>query len=675
MTLGEVRISVGDNYGCKKANKSLALTAFLIVFRFFMCGIAGIVSKDNKRLSAIESATDAMGRLLRHRGPDEHGSWTHEDGNVAFNHQRLSVIDLEHGHQPMTLESGNWIVFNGEIYNYKALRFELGAGNFTTHSDTEVILRAYEKWGESCVERLRGMFAFAIWDEKRRCLFCARDRFGIKPFYFAQTANAVLFASEVKALLPFLDGIETDHGALRDYLTFQFCLPGSTLFRGVQELPPAHQMVCREGKLTIDRYWEVHYEPDFCHTEHSFNTELEALLESSIDAHLVSDVPVGAYVSGGIDSSLIASLGNSNGREILAGFNGRFKLGSEYDESEYARLVSEKSGFPLHVRDISAEDFAANIEKVIYHLDYPVAGPGSFSQFMVSGLAAQHCKVVLGGQGGDEIFGGYARYLIAYFEQCIRSAIDGTMHDGNFIVTYESIIPNLCSLRNYKSMLQDFWSEGIFEEMDRRYFKLIDKSANMRSAIAWEALPEWEPFARFREIFYAGNVGKTSYFDLMTHFDFKTLLPALLHVEDRMSMAHGLEARVPLLDHPLVERAATMPADVKFRNGELKQMLKSVARPYLPSEVTDRKDKMGFPTPLNQWAQGPAREFVSDLLSSERAQSRGFIDNGKVLDCLSSEGKFGRSLWGALSLEIWQTQFHDKAVDFAKIGKETGFES
>ncbi len=238
---------------------------------------------------------------------------------------------------------------------------------------------------------------------------------------------------------------------------------------------------------------------------------------------------------------------------------------------------------------------------MIYHLDYPVAGPGSFPQFMVSGEVARHIKVVLGGQGGDEIFGGYARYLIAYWEQCIKGAIDGTMNSGNFVVTYESIIPNLQTLRGYKPLIQEFWAEGIFEERDRRYYRLINRANTFGGIINWALFREPSSFDEFREIFWGSNVGKESYFDSMTHFDFKTLLPALLHVEDRMSMAHGVESRVPLLDHRLVELAATIPANIKFQNGELKRLLKVAFGDRLPPLIRERKDKMGFPVPLHAW--------------------------------------------------------------------------
>src|SRR5262249_29845230 len=458
-----------------------------------------------------------------------------------------------------------------------------------------VILHAYRKWGMDCLDHVRGMFAFALWDDVQKILVCARDQFGIKPLYYTVSGSTLYFASEAKALLPFIPDIRTDLEGLKDYLTFQFCLGGKTLFNGIREVLPGHVLVVKNDLVSTYRYWEVYYHLDFDRTERYFEGKFRSLLEESVGLHLRSDVPVGAYVSGGFDSSIVASLALERQAGPFAAFTGKFSLGDAYDESQYARDLARHKGFELHEVDITSQDFLQSIERVMYHLDYPVAGPGSFPQFMVSKLAAQHRKVVLGGQGGDEIFGGYVRYLVAYFEQCIRAAIDGTMHSGNFIVTYESIIPNLSALRNYKPMLQQFWREGLFEDSDKRYFRLVNRAPSLQEEINWQALGDhYLPFTTFQKIFKAENVRKESYFDSMTHFDFKTLLPALLQVEDRMSMAHGLESRVPFLDHPVVEFAATMPSNIKFKDGAMKHILKQTMQDALPASIVDRKDKMGF---------------------------------------------------------------------------------
>jgi asparagine synthase (glutamine-hydrolysing) len=608
-----------------------------------------------------------MNALQEHRGPDGEGTWVHHDGIAGLASRRLAIIDLETGQQPMRDHRGNWVVHNGEIYNYLELRAELGRDRFRTQSDTEVILEAYREWGESCLERLRGMFAFALWDEERRTLFCARDRFGIKPFYYTVAGGVLYFASEAKALLPFLREIETSLEGLKDYLSFQFCLDGKTLFAGIGELLPGHVMRVSDGIVETRRYWEVYFEPEFDHTERYFEERTQALLDESIALHLRSDVPVGAYLSGGLDSSIVVSLASRHAGPGLAAFNGRFS-DPAYDESGYARELTGQAGLELHQVEITAQDFVDQIEEVVYHLDFPVAGPGSFPQFVVSELASQHRKVVLGGQGGDEIFGGYIRYLIAYFEQCIKGAIDGTMHSGNFVVTYESIIPNLGALRRYKPLLQEFWRDGLFDDPDARYFRLINRARDLGDEVNWELLGSYSPFETFRGIFHGDNVRKEAYFDSMTHFDFKTLLPALLQVEDRVSMAHGLESRVPFLDHPLVELAAAMPADVKFKDGTMKHVLKRAMGPLLPESIAARTDKMGFPVPFQEWLTSPGvvRDFVHDTLSSQAATERTLVDNRKVLAGLDAEPRFGRKIWGLLCFELWQRAFHDQAGSFAR---------
>jgi asparagine synthase (glutamine-hydrolysing) len=634
-----------------------------------MCGIAGAVSLVRGPVPHLGRALGAMNELIAHRGPDGEGSWIHDDRRVGFTHRRLTIIDLETGDQPMHDGAGNWITYNGEVYNYLELRDELGAGRFRTSSDTETILHGYSAWREDCVTHLRGMFSFALWDEREQTLFCARDRFGIKPFYYAVVDDVLYFASEIKALLPFLPAVETDPEAFKDYLSFQFCLGGKTLFKGIHELLPGHFLRVRDGQVETRRYWEVYYGPDFNHTSAYFEEQIGELMHDSVRLHLRSDVPVGSYVSGGFDSSIVATLAAEAHDEELVGFTGRFDAGPAYDESPYARDLAAHVGFPLAEIEIGAADFVENIQRVVYHLDYPVAGPGSFPQYMVSGLAAKQRKVLLGGQGGDEIFGGYARYLIAYFEQCIKGAIDGTMHTGNFVVTYESIIPNLTALANYKPLLKEFWREGLFDELDARYFRLINRAPDLGDEIDWSQLGDYSPYESFREIFHGSNVGKESYFDSMTHFDFKTLLPALLQVEDRVSMAHGLESRVPFLDHPLVELAATMPADVKFKDGTMKHVLRAALGGKLPASIVARKDKMGFPVPLQEWLAGPTevRDFVLDTLSTDAARGRALVDNGKVLAGLATEHRYGRRVWGLLCLELWQQAFHDRAVSFRKL--------
>jgi len=631
-----------------------------------MCGIFGFFASSPRETGLANSELDIGLAKIRHRGPDGTGKWVSENGQIGLGHVRLSIIDLESGAQPMHSDDGRFtIIYNGEIYNYIELRAELGERTFRTQSDTEVVLRAFQAWGAGCATRLRGMFAIAIWDAVEQKMFVIRDRFGIKPLYWTQTSAGFYFASEVKALLPFLDTRAVSKAALADYFSFQFCLGEKTLMEEVRQLPSAHYAFVSVGTdPSPRRYWEVHYEIDYEHTEKWFSERLRELLLDSVSVHLRADVEVGSYVSGGVDSSLIAALA----RDVRAdgsfqGFNGRFMDGLDYDESRYATTLANENRMHLHVVDICEQDFVDHIAKVIWHLDQPTAGPGSFPQYMVSKCVGANIKVVLGGQGGDEIFGGYARYLVAYFEQCIKGAIEGTLDSGNYLVTYDSIIPNLETLRQYKPMLKEFWASGLFDDRDDRYWRLINRANTFGNILNPEALDQRETFKEFKEIYWGHNVGKESYFDAMTHFDFKTLLPALLQVEDRMSMAHGVEARVPFLDHPLVEFAATIPADIKFKNGELKRLLKTVFSNRLPAAIRDRKDKMGFPVPLNLWLQrgGAARDFVGDLFQSAAAQSRPYLSKKISADqILDGQSIYNRNLWALLSLELWHKQFIDE---------------
>jgi asparagine synthase (glutamine-hydrolysing) len=591
----------------------------------------------------------------------------HPAGHVGLAHQRLAIIGLQRGDQPMTDRAGNWITYNGEIYNYPELRRELGERDFTTDSDTEVILGAYRRYGVRALERLRGMFAFALWDERRGRLVVCRDRFGIKPLYYTIVDDVLVCASEAKALLPFLPAIETDTEGLHEYFTFQFTLAGRTLFDGIHELLPGHVLVADgSGEVQISPWWEISYDPDAAADEDEQLRRIRTLVEDSVAHHLRADVPVGAYLSGGIDSSIVTALASRAEGDGFHAFCGRFDEGDAFDESSYARALAEQEGFTLHETTIGHDDFVDTIQDVVYHLDYPVAGPGSFPQYMVSRDAARHRKVVLGGQGADEVFGGYTRYLLAYFEQCIKAAIEGTMHRAEFVVTYESIIPRLTALRPYRPMIQEFWREGVFGDLDERYFRLVNRAGALDGLVDWNALAGSSPFETFLRLFRSPNVERGSYFDRMTHFDFKTLLPALLQVEDRVSMAHGLESRTPFLDHALVEFAGTLTALVKFRGGEMKRALKLATSDLLPEAILSREDKMGFPVPLAQWARGPLHEFVRETLVNGRSRSY-LLPHADLDGVLTDSGGISRGLWGLLSLELWQQAYHDRPSHWASL--------
>jgi len=625
-----------------------------------MCGLVGILRFDQARVEP--ALLERMARTLAHRGPDGEGTFT--DGPIGFGHKRLAIIDPAGGQQPMTFD-GLTVVFNGAIYNYLELREELVhlGQPFRTSSDTEVLLRAYAAWGEGCVERLNGMFAFVLYDSRRRRVLAARDHFGIKPLYYHRTADRLLYASEIKALLAHPDlRRAVDPRGLEDYLTFQLVVGERTLFDGVRKLEPGHcQLIdLTSGRVETRRYWEPTFVVDYHHTEEYFTFELDRLLRDSIRLQLRSDVPVGAYLSGGVDSGVVSHLASAALDAPLQAFTGAFDEGPAFDEREYARAMSRHCGAELHEVVPTEREFIDLLPRLVYHMDEPAAGPGLFPQFLVARRAAESVKVCLGGQGGDEIFGGYARYLVAYLEQALKGAIFETNEEAEHIVSLGSIVPHLASLKQYVPMLRQFWSDGLFDPMDRRYFRLVDRSGGTSAMLtrAFRAsIDREDAFARFQGVF--NHPDTQSYYSKMTHFDLLTLLPALLHVEDRVSMASSLESRVPLLDRRIVDLVTSMPPGMKFKGGELKYILRKVMRGRLPAEILDRKDKMGFPVPLHLWAKRECRSFFTDILLSRACRERGLFDPKAVSRALDSEEAFGRRLWGLVNLELWHRQFID----------------
>ena len=625
-----------------------------------MCGIVGILNTDRRPVDPL--VLETMAASLSHRGPDDEGHLI--EGPLGLSHKRLSIIDLCTGQQPLSSD-GLTIVLNGEIYNYVELREELrqGGHRFRTTSDTEVILRAYAEHGLDGIAKLNGMFAFLLLDRLRGVLVAARDHFGVKPLYVRASDKHLLFASEIKALLRHPDVVaEADNDSLRDYLTFQYVLGEGTLFRGIRKILPGHYMVVdlATGDSRTVCYWEPRFAIDRYHTEEYFVEELRRLLEDAIRLQMRSDVPVGAYLSGGMDSSIVTMLASRLSATPLKTFTGAFREGPQFDETRFATDVAVACGAEPHTIYPTEDDFVELMPKLVYHMDEPAAGPGLFPQFMVSGLAAREVKVCLGGQGGDEIFGGYARYVVAYLEQAIKGAIFETHEEGEHIVSLQSILPNLPYLRAYAPMLVRFQANGVFEPMDRRYFRLIDRSEGTLGAFSADFRGSCDPeavFGRFQEIF--NHPDTLSYYNKMTHYDMVAALPALLHVEDRVSMAASLESRVPLLDRRIADLVTSMPPAMKFKGGEMKYILKKATHGLLPASVAARKDKMGFPVPLHLWARNRARAFFEDTLLSSACRQRGLFEPAAVECLLQREDAFGRRLWGLLSVELWHRQFID----------------
>jgi len=627
-----------------------------------MCGIAGIVNfpgTKQKRQTIIKTMTDS----LKHRGPDGEGFFI--DEKVALGNRRLAIIDIPTGKQPMTTAEGRyWITFNGEIFNYIELRKELKKLGYTfqTKSDTEVLLTSYIAYGPQCLSKLNGMFSFAIYDTKTGHLFAARDRFGVKPFYYWFENGRFIFASEIKAIIVARPReAKLNPEGLSEYLTFQFCLGHKTLFENIKKLPPAHQLTLSGTSLVIKRYWDLDFTVDINHTEDYFRQKLLWLIEDSVRLRLRSDVPVGAYLSGGIDSSTVTTIAARLYPNTFQTFTGRFRE-PDFDESKYAKLVASASHSKYHEVVLTPKHFIDSIQRLIYFMDEPAAGPGLFPQYFVSRLASKYLKVVLGGQGGDETFGGYARYLILYLEASLRGAVyeTQTRDDPRFVVTFSSILESLPMLRGYEPLLRYFFRDGLFGSLSDRYFRLIDRGEGLRQIISKSFLPDHDDQGKqaFDSIFQSREFGPL--INRMTYFDLSTLLPALLQVEDRMSMAASLESRTPLLDYRIAELVASMPAGIKYKNGEAKYIFKQAVRRRIPKAILERKDKMGFPVPLSSWMKGPLREFVSDILLGQTAKQRGLYDQKEAKRILKEEQTFDRRIWGLLNLELWFRTFIDR---------------
>ena len=626
-----------------------------------MCGFVGIFNKDGSAVNRI--FLERMASVINYRGPDEEGLFI--DGSLGFYHKRLSIIDLSTGRQPMTFNDCT-IVYNGEIYNYIELRDDLKkrGHQFKTTSDTEVILHMYKEHGDVFINDLNGMFAFIIYDKQRNRLLVAKDHFGIKPLYWYHDEKKIVFGSEIKAILKHPDIVaEPDRKNLYEYLTFQFILGEETMFRKISKVLPGHYMTfdLGSGKLNRFKYWEPDFKIDKYHTEEYFIVKLGEILDLTISQQLRSDVPLGSYLSGGIDSSFVTILSASKYGKQLKSFTGAFDEGPEYNELIYAREVAKAANSKLYEVIPTEQEFIELLPKLIWHLDEPVAGPGVFPQYIVSKLASEHVKVVLGGQGGDEIFGGYARYIVAYLEQALKGAIFESNEEGEHIVSLSSILPNLPFLRTYTPMFKDFMRKEVFDSMERRYFHLINRMGLSESFLTKEFLAQYnedEMFEKFSIVF--NHPDTLSYFNKMTHFDMVASLPGLLQVEDRVSMAVSIESRVPLLDRRIVDLISRMPAGMKFKGAEMKYLLKRIVKDIIPDKILNRKDKMGFPVPLDLWAKNKAKDFILDTLLSKNARERNIVDPKYVEELITSEHPFGRGLWGILCLELWFQQFIDK---------------
>jgi asparagine synthase (glutamine-hydrolysing) len=624
-----------------------------------MCGIVGVLNFDGALVNP--SALMRMRDAVHHRGPDDAGIWT--DGNVGLAHRRLSIFDLSPlGHQPMVSADGTLVlVFNGEIFNFIELRADLQSRGhtFTSGSDTEVLLRLWQEQGPACLSQLVGMFAFAVWDTSRRTLFAARDRAGIKPFVYTVAGRTLMFSSEAKSILA-APGFSARLDPL-GFANFQFAgypLGGRTLFEGIQQLPPGHMLQADSDGVRIDEYWKLQFRYDATRDHASTAAQLDALLDTAVAQHCRSDASLGCHLSGGLDSSTVAAFASVH-RPALDTFSIRFDSGGPYDESAYARAVAQAIG-SRHFED---QPVLGNTEQIlaflVYHVEQPITS-SAVAYFGASQLAAQHVTVALTGHGGDEVFGGYAaQFAVAYggggpiASSGLPSAQVSARARLEFLLRSEGLSGVVRRLRGQPAVpLGDLADE---EELWVRLHCSRPEAVQSPSmdAAFKAALGGYSSADDFLSTFREAPTSEV--FDKALHHDLRTYLPSLLHVEDRTSMAMSIESRVPLLDHRIIEFAATVPPDVKVPGRVSKQLLRTVSAGRLPEMVRTRRDKGAFPVPINEWMQGPLYNFSRSLLTSKRALSRGVYASSWIKACVSTR----QHLWPLVMFELWARLFLD----------------
>ena len=622
-----------------------------------MCGIAAWFDADG---GPPESGwLEAAASCLAHRGPDESGFHAEPGLGLAF--RRLSIVDLATGSQPLCNEDGTiWIVFNGEIYNHVDLQRELKSRGhrYRTRSDTESIVHAYEEWGERCVDRLRGMFAFAIWDRRARRLFVARDRVGIKPLYIARSGRTFLCASEIKSLLAhpgIRRSVRTE--GLVEHLTLRYTPSPRTLFEGIEKLPPGHFLLVDARGERLERYWRVAYEPKLSPRLEDAVDELDQRLLEAVRLRLMSDVPLGALLSGGVDSSVVvATMSRLMDRPVQT-FSVGFDAPGPYSELPFARRVAEHCLTEHREILVGASDVVRELPRLAWHQDEPISEPAAIPTFLVSKLARETVTVVLTGEGGDELFAGYPKYAVDPIALRIAK-LPPALRDG--LATH--VIDRLpFGFRKLQVMAR---SARHPEEAGRYAAWFAGFTGQERANLLAPLLRRHEGSAEaaFRKVL-ATTLARRP-LDRMLDADLQLWLPDdLLMKVDKMSMAASVEARVPLLDHPLVEWAATLPDRLKIRGLEGKVLLKRLAARRLPAGII-RRPKVGFSVPLAPWFRGPLRPLLEDTLLSPTAISRGYFDvpvlRGYVADHVEGRRDRSRELWTLLTLELWHRAYIDQ---------------
>jgi len=624
-----------------------------------MCGIAGRFNFDQLRLvdrDVLAAMTDAVA----HRGPDQAGY--HVAPGIGLGHRRLSIIDLSTGDQPLSNEDGTvWTVFNGEIYNFAAVRAELIAHGhrFRTESDTEVIVHGYEEWGELCVEKFRGMFAFAIWDAVARRLVLARDRLGVKPLYYAELpGSGIVFGSELKSLLEDPDVPRAWRPeAIDAYLTLLYVPAPGTIYRDIAKLPPAHVLVAEKGSIRTFRYWDLHFTGDENgRREADYLEELDDLLRESVTLRQISDVPLGAFLSGGIDSTaVVAYMVETSPRPpltITVGFDH-----ASYDEVAHAQTVAKHLGCESHTRTVRP-DIVSLLPKLAWHFDEPYADSSAVPTYYVSKAARELVTVALSGDGGDELWAGYARHRVEQAEQRARAALGPVQTAAGWLAHALPLSMKGARALRHLALRPDQayavkHAYGMFEP---------DAKARLYAHDFRASVDGCDPLAPFRDIYR--RCGSRDPLDRALYVDVNTyLVDDILTKVDRMSMAVSLEAREPLLDHRLLEFAASIPTSLKLRNGQSKYLLRKVLDRRVPRAILER-GKRGFDAPIGDWLRGPLAPMTDALFGDGRLKDRGIFEPREV-SRLWAEHREGRAdhrhrLWQLIMLELWFRQFVDR---------------
>lgn len=623
-----------------------------------MCGISGVYEHQAGDLSALLSP---MLHIISHRGPDDSGEY-HAD-NIAMGMRRLSIIDLAGGHQPIYNEDQTVvIVFNGEIYNYRLLRSDLEkrGHQFATNSDTEVIVHLYEEYGVECVTHLRGMFAFAVWDTRKQQLLIARDHLGIKPLYYTQLGDRLIFSSEIKSILEH-PGVERSLNieAMSDYLSLRYVATPKTMFQNIYGLPSGHRLIANGSGIHIEQYWNVEfYEPETRLSDDEYIDQLEALVSDAVKMRLMSDVPFGAFLSGGVDSSTVVALMtkfmNEPVKTFTVGYEGEGT--DEFAETRYAQKVAEHFQTQHHEVIVTGKEFVDLAQDIVWHLDQPIADPAEVAYFSVARLASQHVKMVLTGEGGDELFAGYTYYVGESYAPMVSPVLS----------PFKSLILSATEKFGGPRRPKDALIALSHKDAASRYLNWIPHFNSHRKSLVLSKdlrarLGAYDSSSAPQ--YFMDHVGDNKALNQLLYTDTKLWLPDyLLSRGDKLTMANSLEGRVPLLDYKLVEFAAHLPIDLKLHGKQRKWLLKQVARRYLPPEIIDRK-KQGFPIPVPVWLRGYAHDFMRDTLSSAKIKERGLFDPAYVETLIqqheSGFADHATMLYGLISLELWHQLFID----------------